>query len=189
MSTKRKLYAYIDESGQNTKGRFFVVSILVLEEERELIQEKLRLVENVSKKNLKWNKSRHKFRLEYLNEIVKLRCLKNKIFFEIFHGSKEYIKLTSHSSAKAILKRVRDEYKVTIFIDGFRKKEIEVFQRELRDFGIKRRKIRGVKKEENNIFIRLVDSICGLISDVNENKQWAKDILNKLRKRKIVTKL
>ena len=33
----KKLYCYVDESGQDTKGGFFVVSIVVLEKERDLI--------------------------------------------------------------------------------------------------------------------------------------------------------
>ena len=38
---KQKLYAYVDESGQDTKGSMFVVSVLVLEEERETVLQQL----------------------------------------------------------------------------------------------------------------------------------------------------
>ena len=44
--TKKKLYAYVDESGQDTKGLVFVVSVLILEKEREEISEELEKIGN-----------------------------------------------------------------------------------------------------------------------------------------------
>jgi len=187
---KNKLYAYIDESGQDTKGLIFIVSILVLEKERENICQILEKIENESgKKNTKWNKSKHKFRKKYIEEITKRDELKNKIFFDTFSDTKKYIELTSFATAKAILKKSSDNYKVTIFIDGFKKKEIEIFSKGLRDLKIKTRKIRGVKKDENNAFIRLVDAICGLVRDANDNNKWAKEAIEKLKKEKLVSEL
>ena len=191
MAKNKKLYAYVDESGQDTKGLVFVVSILILEQERDLIYEELEKIEaKTGKKNVKWNKSRHEFRKAYIEEIVKVEKLKRGIFFDTFSDTKKYIELTSFATAKAILKKVnKDEYKVTIFIDGFRKKEIEIFSRGLKDLRISTKKIRGVKKDENNAFIRLVDAICGLVRDADEKNEWAMKALAKLKKEKLVSEL
>lgn len=190
-SIKKKLYAYVDESGQDTKGLIFVVSILILEEEREIIQKELEKIELESKKkNAKWNKSRPEFRKDYIEAIAKLDKLKERIFFDIFSDTKKYIELTSFATAKAILKKSgKDRYKVTVFVDGFNKKEIDVFSHGLKDLHIQTRKIRGVKKDENNAFIRLVDAICGLVRDMNENQEWAKKMIEKLKKEKFVQEL
>lgn len=188
---KRKLYAYVDESGQDTKGLVFVVSVLILEQEREMIQERLEKIETESgKKNAKWNKSRHAFRRAYIEEITKADSLKGKIFFDFFSDTKKYIELTSFAAAKAILKKSGgDDYKATVFVDGLKKKEIVIFSRGLKDLRIKTRKVRGVKKDENNAFIRLVDAICGLVRDKNGGNAWAEKAVTKLIKEKIVSEL
>ena len=98
--------------------------------------------------------------------------------------------MTSYATAKAILKRVTDDdYTATIFVDGFRKPEIELFMRGLRDLHIKRRKIRGARNEESESFILLADALCGLIRDANGGDEWAISILNKMKKEGIITAL
>jgi hypothetical protein len=188
---KKKLYAYIDESGQDTKGFVFVVSILVLGGEVDGICKELEKVEVESrKKNTKWNKSHHEFRKVYIESLLRIESLKGTIFFEMFSDTKKYIELTSFATAKAILKKSGgDEYKVTVFVDGFKKKEVEVFSRGLRDLRIKTRKIRGVKKDENNAFIRLVDAICGLVRDKEDGNKWASAAVAKLIKEKYIQEL
>ena len=49
-SRKHKLWAYIDESGQDTAGAFFVVGVVVLDAEREHIAQELERIETYSKK-------------------------------------------------------------------------------------------------------------------------------------------
>ena len=98
--------------------------------------------------------------------------------------------MTSFATAKAILKKSgKDDYKVTVFVDGFKKKEIEIFSKGLRDLNIRTRKIRGVKKDENNAFIRLVDAICGLVRDKEDGNEWAGKITAKLIKEKYIREL
>ena len=112
------------------------------------------------------------------------------MFFEIFAESKKYIEMTSYATAKAILKKAKsDNYTATIFIDGFRKREIEIFMQGLRALRIKRRKVRGVKKEESNSFIRLADALCGLIRDASDDDLWATTIFNKMKKEGVITVL
>lgn len=188
---KKKLYAYVDESGQDTEGLVFVVSVLILGDERSVLQEELERIEVESrKKNTKWNKSHHEFRKAYLEGILKTKSLRGKMFFEKFSDTKKYIQLTSFATAKAILKKSgSDDYKVTVFVDGFKKREIEVFSRGLRDLRIKTRKIRGVKKDENNAFIRLVDALCGLVRDKDGGSKWADEAVKRLIKNKYIFEL
>lgn len=188
---RKKFSAYVDESGQDTKGFLFVVSILVLENEESGLANILGDIEKKSKKrNIKWNKSKYSFRREYIEKLAVLRELKGMIFFDIFHDSKEYIELTSFATAKAILKRAgKEDYKVSVFVDGLKRKEVDVFSRGLRDLRIRTRKIRGVKKDENNVYIRLVDALCGLVRDAKGGEKWAEDILEKLKKSRVITEL
>jgi hypothetical protein len=188
---KKKLYAYVDESGQDTEGLVFVVSILVLGNEVDSIYEELEKIEAESrKKNTKWHKSNHGFRKAYIEGILKMKSFRGKIFFEMFSDTKKYIELTAFATAKAILKKSGDDdYKVTVFVDGFKKKEIEIFSRGLRDLRIRTRKIRGVKKDENNAFIRLADAIFGLVRDSEDGNVWARGATAKLLKEKYICEL
>lgn len=190
-SKKRKLCAYVDESGQDTKGLLFVVSVLILEEEKEMICAELEKIESESgKKNSKWNKARPEFRRKYIESIAGLEKLKNRLFYDIFSDTKKYVEMTSFATAKAILKKAgNDKYTATIFVDGFKKKEIDVFSRGFRDLHIRTRKIRGVKRDENSAFIRLVDAICGLVRDMNDGQEWAKKAIGKLKMERVLNEL
>jgi hypothetical protein len=57
------------------------------------------------------------------------------------------------------------EYHVTVFVDGLKRKERELFTRGLRELRVKTRKIRGVKRDENDALICLADALCGLVHD------------------------
>jgi len=187
---KRKIYAYIDESGQDTKGQIFIVGVLILGEDKDFVLFELSKIEAKSgKKNLKWNKSRHEARKKYIESLLNFNSLQGRMFFEFFSDSDKYIELTSYATAKAILKNSGTNYQATVYIDGFKRKELEIFKRELRDLRVKIRKIRTVKKDENNGFIRLADAICGLARDAEEDNSWAKDIFRKLPKKKMMVEL
>jgi len=47
-----KLYAYVDESGQDTQGEFFVVSVVVLDADHEAILQQLEAIETRSRKGV-----------------------------------------------------------------------------------------------------------------------------------------
>ena len=138
---------------------------------------------------MKWNKARSEYRKEYAESLLKIKELKGSIFFEIFSDTKKYIELTSFATAKAILKKTDGEYKVTVFVDGFTRREIEIFSRGLRDLKIRTRKIRGIKKDENDAYIRLVDTVCGIVRDAQGGNEWAEKMVEKFAKKKIVTSL
>ena len=187
----QKLYCYVDESGQDTKGKFFVVGVVVLEENREQVLRELERIEVESgKKNIKWHKTRQPFREAYLEGIAKTALFQNTIFFETFADSSHYLEMTSYTTAKAILKKAGERtYMASIYIDGFSRKEVAEFSKELRALQIRKRKVKGVRREENNAFIRFADTLCGLVRDVEDGREWAIGMLRRLQKKRIVTNL
>ena len=50
MPKTKKLYCYVDETGQDTKGRFFLVAIVITGEEREELIKELEKIEATAKK-------------------------------------------------------------------------------------------------------------------------------------------
>ena len=74
-------------------------------------------------------------------------------------------------------------------MDGFNATEVSFFQRELKALNIKQRKIKGVRRDENNALIRLADALCGLVRDVRDGNLLAGAMLRRLEKKKALTAL
>lgn len=181
-SPKQKFYAYVDESGQDTKGLIFVVSVLVIDSERTSLLPRLEAIEKGSgKENLKWRKTRHEFRVAYIEALTELDSLRKSLFVEKFSAGTNYLELTVFATARAILKTVVAPYKVTVFVDGLHGSEVSAFAKALRDLHVQTRKVRGVRKEENDAFIRLVDAICGLVRDAQDGTPWAQEAVERLK--------
>lgn len=71
MSAIQKLYCYVDETGQDTAGEFFLVSIVILDALREELKEWLQKLEKESGKGKKkWTKATRKQRQVYMEQIV-----------------------------------------------------------------------------------------------------------------------
>lgn len=74
-------------------------------------------------------------------------------------------------------------------IDGFRKTEVTKFKAQLKPSVKIPVKVSGVKKDENNVFIRLVDSICGLVRDAKEGEKWSIEAVRRLKNKDILVEL
>lgn len=191
LAKRKKLYVYVDESGQDTTGTLFVVGVVVLEEERDAVLRELERIEQESgKRNAKWQKARPHFRESYMRGIVQSSVFENTLFYEIFAESKEYLEMTSHATAKAILQKAGGrEFHVMVYVDGLSKTDVTFFGQELKALHIKKRKVKGVRRDENNGLIRLADALCGLVRDAREGTPTAIELLRLLQKKKVVTAL
>jgi len=183
----KKFYCYVDETGQDTKGKLFLVAIVLEQKEQlTLLQDKLDKIEKLTKKGvLKWTKTPFAIREKYLSELVALKELKGTIFYSIYRETKEYITLTSLTIAKAIFARRELNYTVNIVIDGLNKKEMEKVRVELKKLTVHYNKIRGMK-DEQSVFLRLADAIAGFLRDCTEKQSYTISILKKFKEQKIV---
>jgi hypothetical protein len=78
----------------------------------------------------------------------------------------------------------------TLLVDGLNEKDQRYYGAQLRSLGLHPRKIRGVKKDENDAFIRLADSICGFVRDIKENGRGrAMSVYNRGVKEKILVEV
>lgn len=182
-----KLYCYVDETGQDTKGELFLVAVILKEMENlSSLEEKLQEIENKSgKKQLKWKKTSKAVKKAYLEDLLQIKDLKHSIFYSQYHSSKEYPKLTSLTIAKAVLAKRENNYTVTVVIDGLNDREREIVREELKKLKIKYRKIRGMK-DEQSAFLRLADTMAGLLRDIAEGQTYTKLFLRRLQTTQIV---
>jgi hypothetical protein len=69
--TPQKLYAYVDESGQDTLGAFFVVATVLTADNQERVRQALERLERASGKGLrKWVKATPRQRLAYMTPVL-----------------------------------------------------------------------------------------------------------------------
>lgn len=186
LMTKQKLYAYVDESGQDTRGLIFVVSVVVLGGERDRIEQRLQEIEERTHKGAtKWHKSRHEFRDAYIEALAATAELKRAVFISVYRDSLQYDELTALTTARAVLKKATLPYKATIFVDGLSGSALP----RLRDLHVHTKKIRGVRKDENSALIRLADAFCGLVRDKHDQTPWAVNAYDSLKNAGIIEEL
>lgn len=183
-----KLYCFVDETGQDTKGELFLVAVVLKEiSGLEILEKKLEAIEvRTGKKQSKWKKTSQKIKKKYLEELIQVKELRNAIFYATYQASKEYSKLTSFTIAKAVLAKESTNYTVTVIIDGLNNKERDVVREELKKLKIKYRKIRGMK-DEQSIFLRLSDAMAGFLREAYEGEEYTKQFMKRLEKASMVT--
>lgn len=161
---KVKLYCYADETGLETSGRFFLVSVVLIEQSRVCeIEKALEDIERRTKKNLvKWSKSSLAVRTRFIEDISKLEQLRHSIFYTTFANNKKYLYLVAVSIAKAIEAKCENNYAVKVIVDALNDKDIEKMRKYLKQLKVKYDLIRGMK-DEQTVFLRLADSIAGLL--------------------------
>jgi hypothetical protein len=114
---------------------------------------------------------------------VHLDRLHGCLFVSVFHDTRRYHEATAVAAARAIRRKARGRYKVTVLVDGLKRTERRAFAQELRAARVNPYKVRGVLKEENNAMIRLADALCGLVRDAEEGQAWARDMATRMERR------
>ena len=176
-----RCYYYVDESGQETVGRFFVTSVAVtnLNLEAALLD-----IEKESKKrNIKYRKSDYRYRRDYIDRLAKLAGF--FAYYKEFENRKDYQVMTATATAAAI--RQNGGNVAMVYVDGLRRNEYHKFKSFMKP--TKGVYIHGVRKDENNPYIRVADALCGLIHDAKDGNEWSVSAVARLKKRGILKQL
>jgi hypothetical protein len=161
----QKLYCYVDETGQDTAGKLYLVSVVIPEPDRSGLKKKLKIIERLSgKRTKKWTKATREQRLSYISQVIKIQNFVGCTYYSKYDDTKAYVDLTILTTAKAILEKAKSPYSAVVFVDGLRRSERNRFGAGLRKLQVKVSKVRGIRDEANE-FIRLADAIAGFIRD------------------------
>ena len=188
---KLKLYCYADETGPDTKGKMFLVAVVITTSElREIIERNLENLEEKSGKGIiKWRLTSIPKKKSYLLGILGIGNLQGSLFYALYKDTKDYFKLIAKTLAKAVIAVSGDrDYQATIYIDGLRKTEITQVVKFLSVEGIKRRKVKGLR-DESSAYIRLADALAGFFRDYEEGKSYAKQLFQLFSAKDFVKKL
>ncbi len=167
----RKFFCYVDESGQDTQGELFIVSVVVADEEVSLLRRLCEAIEeDAGKGRRKWAKTNPLRRRAYIEKVISSSAFEGKLNFAAYRDSLDYTTLTVRTIAEALKARGERDYRATVFIDGLSRSLEQAVGLRLRRLGIPAKKVRGVRKEENDTLIRLADAVCGFVRDAMEGQ-------------------
>lgn len=184
--TPQKLYAYVDESGQDTLGELFLVSVVVTGEAREGLRKKLRTIERVSGKQAKkWRKARLTERATYLRSVFQLSELRGCIYYARYHDTRAYVDLMILSTAKALYAQGAEWPQATVIVDGLSRPERPRFAAGLRKLRIRVHKVRGARDQSDEL-IRLADAIAGGVRDSLEGDTIMRPLFEQAERRGVV---
>lgn len=186
----RKIYCFVDETGQDTLGKFFLVAVAIKDAgELEKLGKQIEKLEKTSGKNLlKWTRADFKKKIEFLKSLLELAGLKNAIYYSVYENSKGYLPLVSLTVAKTILAQKEENYQAKIIIDGLSESDSLKVKHDLKKLNIHYKNVRGMK-DEQNVFLRLADTFAGFLRDCKENKEYTKQLNRKFIKAQIVEEI
>jgi hypothetical protein len=175
---KQKLYCYVDETGQDTHGRLFLVAVVIAGEKRAELAPALDRIEEITGKRLsKWRKAAFDRKAAYMRAILSSPHFAGALFFARYLETKAYLDLMVLATARAILLKAKEPYKATVIVDGLSDAEVRRFAHGLRALHVSVRKVRGME-DERDPFIRLADALAGFVRDYIEGQPYATKIYN-----------
>lgn len=184
-----KIYAFVDESGQETNGALFLVSVVVTDQEYVSLNDELLEIEQMSRKGLgKWSKTRFEYRLAYIEAVINRTSFRNLIFFSLYNHTKAYLDLTVETTAKAIKCKNQEAFPSTVVVDGLTGKNVDRFKRALRQRQINVRKVKGAR-DESEAMIRLADAVAGFIRDFIDGQDYTTSLYRKAKQNRIIQEL
>lgn len=187
----QRLYCYVDETGQDTSGKLFIVSVVVTEQERDLIETQLEQLEQRSgKKKARWIKTSLRAKQLYLTQIFQSNLFVGKLFYKRFSETTDYLGATLVTISQAIHQtQPARPYTATVFIEGFNKYQVRGLPTVLRKrFGLSIRKVRPLPHTSNAI-VRLADALCGFTRDCLEGEPYGQPFLTDALTKQILEEL
>jgi hypothetical protein len=189
MAEHQKLYAYVDESGQETQGRIFLVSVVVTGATREVLRHKLIAIERASgKHDKKWTKARLAERVAYMQAIVQSSEFVDRISYAYYQDTRSYVDLMILSTAQALHAQGVEHLSATIIVDGLDRPERPRFAAGVRKLGIAVRKVRGARDESDEL-IRLADAVAGFVRDALEGSSVMQALFDQALRRGVIRKV
>ena len=184
------MYCYVDETGQDPRSEVFVVVVVAVGEEREVLRQALKEIEFASRKaDKKWTKATETQQAAYCAAVSQVSALRHKIFFARYPKPVSYLDATVQA-VRAALHAAGNQQAINavVLIDGLEKSLRRKVKALVRDQLITVDKIRGMR-DESDEFIRLADASAGLIRAQMEAEGFAIPLYQTMTKRGIFTEV
>ena len=165
----KRVDLYVDESGQDTKGKLFVVAIVAVENSDEFRQYCESFEASSGKGKVKWRSAEKERRLAYLRTVISgAASLGVTLFYNVSRRTIDYDSATIDGVAKAIRRLKAPGSRVYVYIDGLSKSKCHVYKNRLRRLSCPVRKVIRVAKDENEPLVRLADALAGASAELEK---------------------
>lgn len=188
----QKLYCYVDETGQDTAGRIFVVAVVVTGKKRNELLKLCEQLEQVSGKHKdKWGRAKHERRMRYLRHVFADDRFRESLRYCLFSRTSDFDTATVKAIAGAVSwKKPVGKYTTLVYIDGLTKTKRHEYGARLRKLGLPVRQVRGIARDETNSLTRLADAIAGFARDALEARsKEIESLFGKAKRNKMLIKV
>lgn len=190
MPSTHKLYCYVDETGQDTLGKMFIVSVVVTDARRDELERFIEQLEKDTGKKTKWVKTKPSIQQAFIKGLLS-DSMPGQLYVRIktdavtvtgpFFEDQQVLATAQAINMYREKHKIDNNYKVTIAIDGLSKNLTPRVGRSFRLLGVKTRNIHG-ERDQSSPIIRLADAIAGLARDGFEGRPEYKALVSQLEK-------
>lgn len=159
----RHLYAFVDETGQDTGGELFIDAVVIAEQDVDAMRQACQRIERENEKGAwKWHRVSSTRQAAYARRVMNDTTFCDRLFFSVHRGSRDYFSRTMDTIGCALEAFDADDAKVTVVIDGLPPAHEQQVSHALHRRGVHTRKVRGAR-DASEPLIRLADALCGLV--------------------------
>lgn len=177
----QKLYCYVDESGQDAGSEFFVVVAVISSGDQEMIRAQLLQAEEVAQtKHLKWHKTAHLRRIQYLSFVMEKHIARGNVYAAHYQKPIPYFFPMLEVLKQAIQSTAQKSYLANVYVDGIDRYKAKQLTNALRISGISLRIVKS-KRDESEPIIRLADMWAGCIRSALLKHQDTQELLNRAK--------
>ena len=163
VTSSKKLYCYVDETGQDPRSNFFVVVVVIVVDNQQELEDKLLKLEKTSGfGRKKWKKSRSPERERFLDLVIKNKIALGTTYYGCYKKPVSFFLPLLQTLTKAIITMISEKYNCIIYVDGIDQKKSRELTKALRFKGIKTGQVRSAR-DESEPLIRLADRWVGCI--------------------------
>jgi hypothetical protein len=178
---RQNIYVYVDEAGQDTSSKFFiVVSVLNLADQEGLRRQLFDVEERAKTNSLKWQQVKRDRGVRYISLLMEYGVGKGYIFIGRYQKPIDYFFPIVSCVERAIKSVAPERYLATVRIDGINKVQAVKFTNALRANGISLRMVKG-KTDESDVIIRLADMWAGCIRSALLNEDDTKELFKRAK--------
>lgn len=190
MPQRRKIYCYVDETGQDAASAVFVVVAVTSAGEQDKIRRALIEIEEAAGTGRrKWHKTKPERRLAYLHMVLKEGVVPDGIFYGSYEKPLPYFFPFLEVIEYAVKSIVgTEEYLTRIFVDGIDRQKAKELTNALRLRGVSLELVKG-RRDESEPLIRLADMWAGCIRGAIKGKALEREVLARATKDQRVKQL
>ncbi|MBI4603916.1 MAG: hypothetical protein HY721_18325 [Planctomycetes bacterium] len=182
---QKRLFCYVDETGQEARDALFLVAIVLSGPDRDQLAAFLLDVECATGKRLKWHRSKFTDRVAYLRQVLPHPSLRQNLLYATYQRPASYLEATIDGVARALRAKGATTARTTVIVDGLRRTEVPRFAAGLRARGIHLHKVRSLREESDPI-LRLADALAGFLRDLLEGRPYARELQTDLGLHEVV---